>query len=132
MVVSVCDMKCITLHLALAFMMFARSQSRAADVGQREFDVTFNPSFTIPDKATSARAFVHSATIPYMCVFPNVVAGHQSLRVILPLKPAATAINHTVAGGVREITITNHPGWLVSYYHQCIEYIITRRESLAY
>eukprot|EP01048_Picozoa_sp_COSAG05_P009063 COSAG05_NODE_719_length_7779_cov_30.552214_9_plen_687_part_01 len=76
------------------FFLSSRTNAGSNSQGTR-FDVNLNPSFKIPDNATSARAFVHSATIPY--VFPNVVAGKNTLRVILPTK---------LVGGTREATVT--------------------------
>ena len=64
-----------------------------------------NPPLEIPGKATEARCFVHSATVPY--VTPNVVAGKNSLYVRLPIKDTDGDL---VADGGRDVQITIPPG----------------------
>ena len=60
-----------------------------------------NPPLEIPAKATAARAFIHSATVPF--VFPNVVSGKNGLRVLIPTKDLT---EHNLGSGMREVTIT--------------------------
>ena len=77
----------------------------SANESTTRFDVVMNPPFEIPQEATSARAFIHSATVPF--VFPNVIAGENGLRVILPIKDVE---GHVIGNGMREVTITIPPG----------------------
>ncbi len=87
------------------------------DENTRKFTLQINPPFKIPEKATAARAYVHSATVPYS--FPNVVAGKNSLRIGIPKDAdvgADTAQSTSLADRVPtpesifDITITLPPG----------------------
>ena len=69
------------------------------------FTVHVNPPLQIPENATSARAFIQTATIPY--VTPNVVSGKNSLYVRLPIKDSD---GDDVPDGGRDVQITIPPG----------------------
>ncbi len=77
------------------------------DENSRRFVLQLQPPMTIPAEATSARAFVHSATVPY--TFPNVVAGKNTLRIGVPLDadfdgvvevPTTKGFNVSIAPGI--------------------------------
>ena len=69
-----------------------------------QFHVHLNPPLEIPDKAIAARAYIHSASIPY--TFPNVVAGKNSLRVQTPLD----ANNDGTTDSFHDMTVDIPPG----------------------
>ena len=75
-----------------------------ANSSNTRFDVNLQPPLEIPNKATAARAFIHSATIPY--TFPNVVAGKNTLRVQVP----KDSNNDGTMDTVHDMTITIPPG----------------------
>ncbi len=77
------------------------------DENSRRFVLQLQPPMTIPAEATSARAFVHSATVPY--TFPNVVAGKNTLRIGVPMDadfdgvveiPTTQGFNVSIAPGI--------------------------------
>ena len=70
-----------------------------------KFTVHVTPPVEIPGNATSARAFIQTATIPY--VTPNVILGKNSLYVRLPIQDAD---GDDVADGGRDVQITIPPG----------------------
>ena len=78
--------------------------NHGANSSNTRFDVNLQPPLEIPNKATAARAFIHSATIPY--TFPNVVAGKNTLRVQVP----KDSNNDGTMDTVHDMTITIPPG----------------------
>ena len=75
--------------------------NHGANSSNTKFDVHMNPPFEIPGEATSARAFVQTATIPY--VTPNVVTGKNSLYVRIPIKDTD---GDNVPDGGRDVQIS--------------------------
>ena len=93
----------MTLHQIPFFMSSATNHGINSTI--TSFTVHVNPPLQIPENATSARAFIQTATIPY--VTPNVVSGKNSLYVRLPIKDSD---GDDVADGGRDVQITIPPG----------------------
>ena len=93
----------MTLHQIPFFMSSATNHG--INSTNTSFTVHVNPPLQIPENATSARAFIQTATIPY-CT-PNVVSGKNSLYVRLPIKDSD---GDDVPDGGRDVQITIPPG----------------------
>ena len=93
----------MTLHQIPFFMSSATNHGINSTI--TSFTVHVNPPLQIPENATSARAFIQTATIPY--VTPNVVSGKNSLYVRLPIKDSD---GDDVPDGGRDVQITIPPG----------------------
>ena len=86
-----------------------------------------NPPFTIPQKASSARAFVHSVTIPY--VFPNVVEGENSLRIILPTREFVRFTNYMYKLSNLQVVVLPPPQPI--YSSSCLQQLGSRSGTLS-
>ena len=58
------------------------ASNHGIDADTRKFTLQIQPPFVIPEQATAARAFVHSATVPYS--FPNVSSSTNTLHIGVP------------------------------------------------
>ena len=96
-------MKSMSVHQIPFFLSSATNHG--INSTNTSFVLHMNPPLEIPAKATAARAFIHSATVPY--VMPNVISGKNTLYVRIPIKDAD---GDDVADGGRDVEITIPPG----------------------